>query len=87
LCFICKSVELHYFISECVVLSEDSVRSACGLTLGAISQYNPDILKRHAALALPLAFFAMHEKGGYDRHSDLCFHCVFVVSVSTIQQF
>lgn len=41
---------------------EESVRSACGLTLAAISQYNPDVLKRHAALALPLAFFAMHEK-------------------------
>lgn len=44
---------------------EESVRSACGLTLAAISQYNPDVLKRHAALALPLAFFAMHEKGNY----------------------
>ncbi|XP_056020008.1 proteasome adapter and scaffold protein ECM29-like [Ostrea edulis] len=46
---------------------EDSVRSACGLTLGAISQYNPDVLKRHAALALPLAFFAMHEKEPEDQ--------------------
>ncbi|XP_062591295.1 proteasome adapter and scaffold protein ECM29-like [Saccostrea cucullata] len=46
---------------------EDSVRSACGLTLAAISQYNPDILKRHAALALPLAFFAMHEKEAEDK--------------------
>lgn len=33
--------------------------------MAAISQYNPDVLKRHAALALPLAFFAMHEKGNY----------------------
>lgn len=39
------------------------MRSSCGLTLAAISQYNPDVLKRHAARALPLAFFAMHEKG------------------------
>ena len=38
------------------------MRHACGVTLQAISQRSPDVLKRHTALALPLAFLAMHEK-------------------------
>ena len=42
--------------------AEESVREVCGVTLHAISQRSPDVLKRHAALALPLAFLAMHQK-------------------------
>ncbi|KAK3091483.1 hypothetical protein FSP39_020174, partial [Pinctada imbricata] len=41
---------------------EESARHACGQTLHAMSTHSPDILKRHATLAMPLAFFAMHEK-------------------------
>ncbi len=44
------------------MISDDSVRHACGVTLQAISQRSPDVLKRHSALALPLTFLAMHEK-------------------------
>ncbi|KAL5016584.1 hypothetical protein ScPMuIL_006173 [Solemya velum] len=42
--------------------AEEALRHACGQTLFAVSHHSPDILKRHAAQALPLAFFAMHEK-------------------------
>ena len=38
------------------------MRDACGVTIHAINQRSPDVLKRHAALALPLAFLAMHQK-------------------------
>ncbi|XP_046357928.2 proteasome adapter and scaffold protein ECM29-like isoform X1 [Haliotis rufescens] len=41
---------------------DESFRLACGLTLQAMSQHSSDALKRHATLAMPLAFFAMHEK-------------------------
>lgn len=40
---------------------EEAAHNGCGLTLHAISQQSPDILKSHAALAMPLAFLAMHE--------------------------
>ncbi len=43
------------------VFVDESVREACGVTLHAINQRSPDVLKRHAALALPLAFLAMHQ--------------------------
>ncbi|KAK7476082.1 hypothetical protein BaRGS_00032709 [Batillaria attramentaria] len=39
-----------------------SAKSACGVTLHAISQHASDQLRRHASLAMPLAFFAMHEE-------------------------
>ena len=42
--------------------SDEGLRHACGLTLQAITRHAPDILKRHAARALPMAYFAMHEK-------------------------
>lgn len=37
-------------------------RSACCLTVHAISQYSPDVLKAHAGVALPLAFLGMHQQ-------------------------
>ncbi|KAH9523696.1 hypothetical protein Btru_040672 [Bulinus truncatus] len=37
-------------------------RHACSVTLHAISEQSPDTLRRHANLAMPLAFFAMHEE-------------------------
>ncbi|KAE8632216.1 hypothetical protein XENTR_v10001477 [Xenopus tropicalis] len=40
---------------------EPTYRSACTLTVHAISRYSPDVLKNHADLVLPLAFLAMHE--------------------------
>ena len=43
-------------------ISEEAAHHGCGLTLHAISQQSPDILRRHATLAMPLAFLAMHEK-------------------------
>lgn len=36
-------------------------KSSCCLTVDAISHYSPDVLKRHAGLALPLAFLGMHQ--------------------------
>ncbi|XP_063074333.1 proteasome adapter and scaffold protein ECM29 [Engraulis encrasicolus] len=36
-------------------------KSSCCLTLHSISHYSPDVLKRHAGLALPLAFLGMHQ--------------------------
>ncbi|XP_074640240.1 proteasome adapter and scaffold protein ECM29-like [Tubulanus polymorphus] len=41
---------------------DDGVRQACGVALQAMGQHAPDILKRHAAVALPLAFLAMHQE-------------------------
>ncbi|XP_033738890.1 proteasome adapter and scaffold protein ECM29-like [Pecten maximus] len=41
---------------------EETARLACGLTLHSMSLHSPDILKRHATQAMPLAFFAMHEQ-------------------------
>ncbi|XP_070562742.1 proteasome adapter and scaffold protein ECM29-like isoform X2 [Ptychodera flava] len=40
---------------------DENIRTACGLTLQAMARQAPDILKRHASTALPLAFLAMHE--------------------------
>ncbi|GFS17153.1 proteasome-associated protein ECM29-like protein, partial [Elysia marginata] len=43
--------------------SEDSnAHHACCVTLHAMARHAPDILRRHAKEAMPLAFFAMHEK-------------------------
>lgn len=43
--------------------SEDSnAHHACSVTLHAMARHAPDILRRHANEAMPLAFFAMHEK-------------------------
>ncbi|CAL1546641.1 unnamed protein product [Lymnaea stagnalis] len=39
-----------------------NTRHACSVTLHAISHHSPDCLRRHANLAMPLAFFAMHEE-------------------------
>ncbi|XP_041951493.1 proteasome adapter and scaffold protein ECM29 [Alosa sapidissima] len=36
-------------------------KSSCCLTVHSISHYSPDVLKRHAGLALPLAFLGMHQ--------------------------
>ncbi|XP_023933323.1 proteasome-associated protein ECM29 homolog [Lingula anatina] len=41
---------------------DESTKSSCGLTLQAITHHAPDVLKRHAAEALPMAFLAMHDK-------------------------
>lgn len=41
---------------------DEAAHNGCGLTLHAISQHSPDVLRRHASLAMPLAFLAMHEK-------------------------
>lgn len=41
---------------------EEAAHQGCGLTLHAISLQSPDTLRRHATLAMPLAFLAMHEK-------------------------
>ncbi|XP_060720500.1 proteasome adapter and scaffold protein ECM29 [Tachysurus vachellii] len=37
-------------------------KSSCCLTVHAISQYSPDVLKAHASMALPLAFLGMHQQ-------------------------
>lgn len=37
-------------------------KSSCCLTVHAISQYSPDVLKAHASVALPLAFLGMHQQ-------------------------
>ncbi|GFO03251.1 proteasome-associated protein ecm29-like protein [Plakobranchus ocellatus] len=43
--------------------SEDSnAHHACSVTLQAMARHAPDILRRHAKDAMPLAFFAMHEE-------------------------
>ena len=44
------------------LLSDEGLRLACGIALQAVSRYSPDVLKRHAAKALPAVFFAMHGK-------------------------
>ncbi|KAL8623767.1 hypothetical protein ACOMHN_054073 [Nucella lapillus] len=50
-----------------------SAQQACGVTLHAISQTAPDHLRRHASLAMPLAFFALHqEKTEEEKKSREC---------------
>ncbi|XP_072904697.1 proteasome adapter and scaffold protein ECM29 [Hemitrygon akajei] len=46
---------------------ESIYQSACVLTVSAIGRHSPDIIKQHAALALPLAFLGMHEIPGEDK--------------------
>ncbi|XP_071853904.1 proteasome adapter and scaffold protein ECM29-like [Apostichopus japonicus] len=41
---------------------DSSLHLACGNAIHAMSTYNHDVLKRHAAIAMPLAFLAMHEE-------------------------
>jgi len=41
---------------------DEAARQACGLTLQSMCHQSEDIMKRHATQAMPLAFFAMHEK-------------------------
>ncbi|XP_060085987.1 proteasome adapter and scaffold protein ECM29-like [Ylistrum balloti] len=55
-------IQMKQIYFTCLSLTEESARLACGLTLHSMSQHSPDILKRHATLAMPLAFFAMHEQ-------------------------
>ena len=63
-------------VKHCYLFSEEAAHHGCGLTLHAISQQSPDILRRHATLAMPLAFLAMHEKkeGKYSRKGLLNFN-------------
>ncbi|KAL4235658.1 hypothetical protein ACF0H5_004053 [Mactra antiquata] len=49
---------------------EEAAHHGCGLTLHAVSQQSPDILKRHASLAMPLAFLAMHEDTAEGKNKD-----------------
>lgn len=44
-----------------MALAEAVYKSSCCLTVHSISHYSPDVLKRHAGLALPLAFLGMHQ--------------------------
>ncbi|XP_059151870.1 proteasome adapter and scaffold protein ECM29-like [Physella acuta] len=41
---------------------EPNAHHACCVTLHAMARHSPDHLRRHANLAMPLAFFAMHEE-------------------------
>ena len=43
-------------------ITEEVAHQGCGLTLHAISQQSSDVLRKHASVAMPLAFLAMHEK-------------------------
>ena len=45
-----------------VIFLEESVKDSCAVTIHAISQKSPDVLKAHAANVLPLAFLAMHQE-------------------------
>ncbi|XP_058950151.2 proteasome adapter and scaffold protein ECM29 isoform X1 [Pocillopora verrucosa] len=54
---ILDKINKWYFEKE-----DEGLRLACGIALQAVSRYSPDVLKRHAAKALPAVFFAMHGK-------------------------
>ncbi|XP_038067101.1 proteasome adapter and scaffold protein ECM29-like [Patiria miniata] len=41
---------------------DEALHTACGVTLQAMSRHCPDTFKKHNALAMPLAFLAMHVK-------------------------
>lgn len=57
------SFDIFFFFSP-----EAMYKSSCCLTVHAISQYSPDVLKAHAGVALPLAFLGMHQQS--DEHGD-----------------
>ncbi|ESP05333.1 hypothetical protein LOTGIDRAFT_103320 [Lottia gigantea] len=48
---------------------DENAHSASGLILHAMNRHSPDALQRNAALAMPLAFFAMHQKINEDETS------------------
>ena len=60
--FIFMGIFFPFFTNVFLQFSDEGLRLACGLTLQAISRYSSDVMKRHAAKALPAVFFAMNEK-------------------------
>ena len=57
-----------------------SAQQACGVTLHAISQTAPDHLRRHASLAMPLAFFAMHQEKTEGLYVTLFLLCLILIN-------
>ena len=60
-----------------IVSTDSNAHHACCVTLHAMARHAPDILRRHANEAMPLAFFAMHEEkkkedgeGGGSKRAD-----------------
>lgn len=65
MCPLCYHLDLllHLFLPSLLLSSTEAVyKSSCCLTLHAISQHSPDVLKAHAGVALPLAFLGMHQQ-------------------------
>lgn len=50
------------------------MRLSCEAVIFAINEHSPDVLKAHAALALPLVFIAMHQVKGQSLHDCLLTH-------------
>lgn len=59
-----SKIKLWYFEKE-----NESLQSACGLVCKEIARSSPDVLARHAASILPVAFVAMHHKKQADIRS------------------
>ena len=62
------------------VVAGVSAQQACGVTLHAISQTAPDHLRRHASLAMPLAFFAMHQEKTEGLYVTLFLLCLILIN-------
>jgi hypothetical protein len=52
---------------------DEAVRLSCEAIIYSINEHSPDVLKAHAALALPLVFLAMHEVKGKPSFSNSIF--------------
>ena len=63
-----------------------SAQQACGVTLHAISQTAPDHLRRHASLAMPLAFFAMHQEKTEGLYVTLFLLCITLINPFAMHQ-
>ncbi|KAK2167662.1 hypothetical protein LSH36_25g00006 [Paralvinella palmiformis] len=64
---------------------EESTRQICGVTLHAMNRHNPDVFRRHAALALPLCFLAMHQEQEKDStESGVRLYLTELVSLSQV---
>lgn len=52
-------------------IPDDSIRSACALTIQSIGIHNQEILKAHIDVVLPLVYFAMHAEKNEETEKTL----------------
>jgi hypothetical protein len=71
------------FVMKLYSFLDEAVRLSCEAVIYSINEHSPDVLKAHAALALPLVFLAMHEVKGKRSFTNFIRYpkCMFTHSV------